>query len=157
MYHFVFSVCPSAISKMASSTFSHKCGSKRKNHQCGLGLCSTETENPNVTLPKRLKLRSDLHPEAILNIDANKDPNPKKLIERRCSKCARPIKGHPLPKGNKCTLEPLPMIEEIKSEQQLNKMKNARKRNRSEKAKIKARERNRTDNAKNKSKGKKEI
>jgi hypothetical protein len=28
---------------MALSTFQHKCGSKRKNHQCGLGLCSTET------------------------------------------------------------------------------------------------------------------
>ena len=125
-------------SKMAPSTFSHKCGSKRKNHQCGLGLCSTETEYPNFTLPKRLKLRYDLHPEAILNIDSNKDPNPKKLTEKRCNKCARPINGHPLPKGNTCTLEPLPMIEEIKSEQQLNKMEKARERNRSEKAKIKA-------------------
>ena len=96
-----------------------------------------------------------MHPEAILNIDANKDPNPKKLTERRCNKCARPINGHPLPKGNKCTLEPLPMIEEIKSAQHLNKMKNARKRNRSEKAKIKARERNRTDDAKMKARERK--
>ena len=142
---------------MAPSTFSHQCGSRRKNHQCGLGLCSAETEYPDFALPIRRQLRSDLKPKAILNIDVDKDSNPEKQIGRKCIKCARPIKGHPLPKGNKCNLEPLPMCEEIQSEQQFNKLEKARERNRSEEAKIKARERNKTDDAKAKAREREKI
>ena len=132
---------------MGPTTFKHKCGSKRKNHQCGLGLCSTETEYPDFELPKRRQLRSDLNPKAVPNIDVDKDSNPKKLIGRKCNKCARPIKGHPLPKGQKCNLEPLPIIEEIQLEQELNKMEKARERNKTDEAKAKARERNKSEAA----------
>ena len=100
-------------------------------------------------------MRSDLKPKAILNIDVDKDSNPEKQIGRKYIKCARPIKGHPLPKGNKCNLEPLPMCEEIQSEQQLNKMEKAKEGNRSEKAQIKAREINKTDDAKAKARERK--
>ena len=133
--------------KMGPSTFKHKCGSKRKNHQFGLGLCSTETEYPDFELPKRRQLRSDLNPKAVPNIDVDKDSNPEKLIGRKCNKCARPIKGHPLPKGQKCNLEPLPIIEEIQLEQELNKMEKARERNKTDEAKAKARERNKSEAA----------
>jgi hypothetical protein len=145
----------SSTIKMSSSTFQHKCGSKRKNHQCGLGLCSTETDPEDFVLPKRRTLRSDSKPEGVPNTDVDKDSNPEKQNCRNCNKCARPIKGHPLPKGNKCNLEPLPMCEEMQSEQQSNKMEKARERNRSEEAKSKARERNKTDDAKAKAREKK--
>ena len=93
-------------------------------------------------------MRSDLKPISVPNTDLDKDSNPEKRIGRKCKKCARPIKGHPLPKGQKCNLEPLPLIEEIQLEQELNKMEKARERNGTEEAKTKARDRNKTDEAK---------
>ena len=124
---------------MSSSTFQPKCGSKRKNHKCGLGLCSTETDLEDFVLPNRRKLRSDSKPKAVPNIDVDKDPNPEKQNCRNCNKCARPIKGHPLPKGDKCNLEPLPMVEEMQKEKQLINKEKARERNKSDAAKAKAR------------------
>ena len=56
--HFVLLQCKSVYNiEMAPSTFTHKCGSKRKNHQCGLGLCSTEAEYQDFALPKRKKIK----------------------------------------------------------------------------------------------------
>ena len=133
---------------MSSSTFQHKCGSKRKNHQCGLGLCSAETELGDFVLPQRRKLRSDSKPKFVPNIDVDKDSNPEKLICKICNKCARPIKGHPLPKGNKCNLEPLPIADEIQIEKQSIKKAKARERNKTDAAKAKARERKRSDASK---------
>ena len=126
---------------MSSSRFQHKCGSKHKNHQCGLGLCSTETDLEDFVFPNRRKLRSDSNPKAVPNIDVDKDPNPENRNCRSCNKCARPIKGHPLPKGNKCNLEPLPMVEEMQIEKQLIKKAKARLRNKAKEvmAKSKAR------------------
>ena len=98
--------------KIGPSTFSHKCGSKRKNHQCGLGLCSIETEYPELALLKKRNFRTDLKTKAVTNIDVDK---PEKLIGRKCNKCARPSKGHPLPKGKTCNLDPLAMIEDLTS------------------------------------------
>ena len=92
---------------MAPSTFTHKCGSKRKNHQCGLGLCSTEAEDQDFALPKRRKLRSESKPKAGPNIDVKKDSNLENPIGRKCSKCAQPINGHPLPKGKCAILNPI--------------------------------------------------
>ena len=71
---------------MSSSTFQHKCGSKSKNHQCGLGLCSTETDLEDFVLPKRRQLRSDSKPKAVPNIDVDTDSNPEKLNCRKCNK-----------------------------------------------------------------------
>ena len=68
---------------MATSTFTLKCGSKRRNHQCGLGLCSTQAEYQDGVLPKRRKLRSDLKPKAVPNIDVDKEKlNCKNVIEK---------------------------------------------------------------------------
>ena len=132
---------------MSSSTFQHKCGSKSKNHQCGLGLCSTETDLEDFVLPKRRQLRSDSKPKAVPNIDVDTDSNPEKRNCRKCNKCARPIKGHPLPKGNKCNLEPLHIAEEIQIEKQLIKKEKAREISKSDAAKAKAREINKSDAA----------
>ena len=141
--------------KIGPSTFSHKCGSKQKNHQCGLGLCSIETKYPDLALPKKINLRSDLKPKAVTNIDVDKQSNPEKLIGRKCNKCARPIKGHPLPKGQKCNLEPLPMIEKIQLEQELNKLEKAREINKTDEAKAKASERNKSEAALTKARARK--
>ena len=75
---------------MALSTFTHNCGSKRRNHQCGIGLCSTEEEYQDVVSPKRRKLRSDSKSIAVPNMDMDKDSNIKIPIPicRKCSKCA---------------------------------------------------------------------
>ena len=78
----------------------------------------------------------------------DKDPNPEKRNCRNCNKCARPIKGHPVPKGNKCNLEPPPMVEEMQIEKQLIKKERARERNISDAAKAKARVRKKTDASK---------
>ena len=155
---------------MAPSTFTNKCGSKRKNHQCGLGLCSTEAEYQDFALPKRRKLRSDLKPIAVPNIAVDKDSNLENRIGRKCSKCARPINGHPLPKGKMCNLEPHRMIEKIQLEQHADKLENdrirkkspkaleqARERNKSDAAKTKARERSKSDAAKTKARQRKKI
>ena len=131
--------------KMAPPKFPRQCGSKRKNHQCGLGLCSTETEYTESAVPKRRTLRgSDLKPEAVSNINVDEGSKHEKQIIRKCNKCGRSIKGHPLPKGNKCNLEPLPFIEEIQLEQKFIKMEKARKISKSESAKSKAREQNKS-------------
>ena len=80
-----------------------KCGSKRKNHVCGLGLC------PEVN-----------------SIDNDKAPKKKKKLEitdkntfqkmKSCRHCGRAVQGHPLPRGDKCNLTPLPEKDYINSE-----------------------------------------
>ena len=124
------------------------CGIKRKNHQCGLGLCSED--GLEVLNQPQKKVRKVSVDHNIFSID-----------KRICKKCGRTIKGHPLPRGKLCTLEPLPQnlnIQLEKRELQLEKdrirMKSeqakakARKRNKSEEAKAKARERNKSDESK---------
>ena len=43
----------------------------------------------------------------------------KEIACRRCNKCGRPIKGHPLPNGSLCNLQPLPLIKEIQDEKHI--------------------------------------
>ena len=95
--------------------FQHKCGSKRKNHKCGLGLCSAKSgESSDGMLPKKRRLKGPyFKTEEAVIIDL---PEKCKISEgeipncKICSKCGRPIKGHQLPKGKRCILEPLPLI-----------------------------------------------
>jgi hypothetical protein len=161
--------------KMPSSTFPHKCGSERKKHQCGLGLCSVArgeesdkfvhpidkdqkeegTEPSKMILPKRRRLRSSkFKPEPEVNNDgfeknekilaADKE---KSIIVKKCNKCGRPIKGHPLPRGTLCSLEPLHLIEEIQSKQHLIRLEKDRIRKKSQNALVKARERGKSEMA----------
>ena len=140
---------------MATSTFTLKCGSKRRNHQCGLGLCSTQAEYQDGVLSKIRKLRSDSKLLAVPQIDVDTDSNLDNPICKKCSKCARPINGHPLPKGKKCNLEPHPMIETIQLEQHAEKMEKDRKRKKSPKVLEQARKRNKSDAAKAKARERK--
>ena len=95
--------------------FQHKCGSKRKNHKCGLGLCSAKSgESSDGMLPKKRRLKGPyFKTEEAVIIDL---PEKCKISEgeipncKICSTCGRPIKGHQLPKGKRCILEPLPLI-----------------------------------------------
>ena len=84
----------------------HKCGSKRRNHKCGIGLCSPLEDMQSELPPKKKKLEE-------LNEDDKNCSEGKKL----CKTCGRSIQGHPLPKGKKCKLIPLPQIHEINQEQ----------------------------------------
>ena len=114
---------------MKPTSNKNKCGSKRKNHQCGIGICSKIDESQDDK-------------EEIEFV------NRKKL----CKQCGRTIKGHPQPTGLNCNLVPVPQINKImkeKREFQLNKKK---ERNKSEGAKAKDRERMKSEEAKAKSK-----
>ena len=150
---------------------SHKCGSKKKKHQCGIGLCfkfgySHDEKGEQIVNEKEAKRQK--FKEAAEKL---KDV----FVEKRmCKKCGRPIQGHPQPRGKNCILIPLPNIEDIqrkkkylqlakdrerkKSEEAKAKDRErktsevakakARKRNKSEDAKVKARERNKSEDAK---------
>ena len=147
------------------------CGSKKKNHQCGIGVCfkfgySHDEKGEQIVNEKEAKRQK--FKEAAEKL---KDV----FVEKRmCKKCGRPIQGHPQPRGKNCILIPLPNIEDIqrkkknlqlakdrerkKSEEAKAKDRErktsevakakARKRNKSEDAKVKARERNKSEDAK---------
>ena len=79
-----------------------KCGSKRKSHVCGLGLCSEVTIKESDIPPKKKKLETS-------------DKNTSEKM-KSCRNCGRAVQGHPLPRGSKCILNPLPQINDINSE-----------------------------------------
>ena len=129
--------------KPASNTY--KCGSKRKKHQCGIGLCSKfdeghdeEEEIGNDTI-KRQKFTKAA--EDIKNVFLGK---------RLCKSCGRTIQGHPLPRGRNCRLIPLPNIKDVLIQKENVQLAKNRERQKSEAAKTKARERNKTEDAKTK-------
>ena len=108
---------------MKPSDISHKCGSKRKNHKCGLGLCSEVVVIESDIAPKKQKLETA-------------DTNTFKRM-KSCGNCGRAVQGHPLPRGSKCNLIPLPQINDINSEKRKNQLAKKRERSRSEEAKAK--------------------
>ena len=56
MVYFFGRIC--SVMKMKPSNTSHKCGSKRKNHKCGLGLCSEVDVMESEIAPKKKKLET---------------------------------------------------------------------------------------------------
>ena len=128
--------------KQASNTY--ECGSKRKKHKCGIGICSKidnsdedEEEIGNEKYTKRQKLTKS--PEKIVNALHDK---------KLCKNCGRPIQGHPLPRGRNCKLIPLPNIEDIRMQKEIIQVTKDRERKKSEEAKAKDRERKKSEAAK---------
>ena len=104
------------------SNTNKKCGSKRRKHQCGIGICSKvidsvdeEEEFGNEKSTKRQKFK-----EAAEKI---KEAFPEK---RLCKKCGRPIKGHPIPRGRGCILIPLSNIEDIQMQKENSRLDKGR-------------------------------
>ena len=114
----------------------HKCALRRKNHQCGLGLCSEEGETDNTTQQKQKRSEVQTNKSELVVCD-------KKL----CKKCGRPIKGHPLPKGSLCNMEPLPHNMEIQIERRSLQLFKDRERKKLDEALAKDRESKKSDDA----------
>ena len=77
---------------MSASNPTKKCGVKRKNHKCGIGLCNVDGEEKYEP------------PVKIADIEKQDDgeEKPKKAVQRRCRKCLMPLKSHPMPRGEGC-------------------------------------------------------
>ena len=86
-----------------------KCGSKRKSHVCGMGLCSEVNIIDNDIAPKKKK--------KLEVIDKNTFQKSKS-----CRNCGRAVQGHPLPRGSNCNLTPLPEKDDINSEKRKNQL-----------------------------------
>ena len=121
---------------MPPSAIQHKCGSKRTNHQCGLGLCSGESETEDVTQPKLKRSKVGTNKTGLV-VTENKI----------CKKCGRAIKGHPLPKGSLCNMKPLPLNMEIQLERRSLQLSKDIERKKSDEALASARKRNKAEDA----------
>ena len=103
---------------MVASIHKKKCGVKRKNHKCGIGLCNADEEEeyePPVKIANLGKLQAG-------------EAKPKNHVQRRCRKCLMPLKSHPLPRGEGCMIISKLADDEkvgiIKKQQQLTTEKN---------------------------------
>ena len=103
---------------MEASIHKKKCGVKRKNHKCGIGLCNADEEEeyePPVKIANLGKLQAG-------------EAKPKNHVQRRCRKCLMPLKSHPLPRGEGCMIISKLADDEkvgiIKKQQQLTTEKN---------------------------------
>ena len=117
------------------------CKIKRKGHRCGLGLCSDKSSKEECTLdylmPPTKKVCKGPTTDTAFSLE-------KKI----CKKCGRLIKGHPLPRGRMCKLEPLTQCMDIQLEKRNLQLQKDRLRKKSDESKAKARERNKTEEAK---------
>ena len=77
---------------MSASNPTKKCGVKRKNHRCGIGLCNGDGEEEYEP------------PVKIANIEKEDDSEEKhkKTVQRRYRKGHMPLKSHPMPRGKVC-------------------------------------------------------
>ena len=91
-----------------------------------------ETDYTSQPKRKRSKVKTD-----ISELDESE--------KRVCTKCGRPIKGHPLPKGSLCNMEPLPQNVEIQLERRSLELSKDRERKKSDEALSKDRERKKSD------------
>jgi hypothetical protein len=67
---------------------------------------------------------------------------------KKCTSCLRPIKGHPIPSGKACALQPIyseEELEEKKNEDNANRLENDRKRKATEEYKMKDKKRKATE------------
>ena len=124
----------------------HKCGLRHKNHQCGLGLCSEEGETDDTTQQKKKRSEVQTNKSELVVSD-------KKI----CKKCGRPIKGHPLPKGSLCNMEPLPQNIEIQIERRSLQLFKDRERKKLDEALAKDRERKKSEESMVKSKARSKL
>ena len=70
---------------------------------------------------------------------------------KKCTSCLRPIKGHPIPSGKACALQPIyseEELEEKKNEDNANRLENDRKRKATEEYKMKDKKRKATEECK---------
>ena len=77
---------------MSGSIPSKKCGVKRKNHKCGIGLCNGGGEEDYEPPGKIVHIEKQV----------NGEETQKKSVQRRCRKCLMPLKSHPMPRGEGC-------------------------------------------------------
>ena len=157
--HVIFQLLIFFRSLPSSLKMPNRCGSKRRNHQCGLGLCHDDIEEeldefiPMSTKFLRGKRKQfdttdhgnedkEINRNTPTNVDDDRDMETlHKKKCKTCNKCGRPIKGHSPPTGLKCSLEPLNTYEDIQSEKQMFIQEKDRNKKKSEEAKNKCKAR----------------